>query len=217
MEFFIAFIIWGLICLGVAALAGSRGRSSFGFFLLSFVFSPLLGLIVVLVMSNLIEETAREAERRINDERREIDRKRDHEKQLESLRAVTASHPTRNPVQANEAAVNGSIADELNKLAALQERGILTFSEFDIQKSRLLGSSVNAIFSPPNESLSAIRIPANADLSESDSCKAALITAGCKVFSPSENMWEILDPSGVTRVIRSADDLKQLAQRYQTS
>ena len=215
MELFTVFVIWGLMCWGVAALAGTRGRSSFGFFLLSFAFSPLLGLIVVLVMKNLTEEAARETEKRREDDRREFDRTREHEKQLESLRVMTASQPSRNPVRAIEAGVTGSIADELTKLAALREKGILSPSEFDIQKGRLLGPSVEVSSAPPRESSSATRILANADLSTFDSCKAALISAGYRVSSPSDNTWEITDSVGVTRVVRSAQELKQLAQQYQ--
>ena len=217
MELFTVFVIWGLMCWGVAALAGARGRSSFGFFLLSFLFSPLLGLIVVLVMKNFTEEAAKDTERRRDDERREHDRKREHEKQLESLRAVTASQSSRNPAQAIETAVTGSVADELTKLAVLRDKGILTPAEFDTQKARLLGSSNDARPISPNESSSAISIPTTADLSTFDGCKSALISAGCRVSSPSDNTWEILDSAGVTRVVRSAQELKQLAQRYQGS
>ena len=216
MEFFTVFVIWGLMCWGVAALAGTRGRSSFGFFLLSFVFSPLLGLIVVLVMKNLTEETARETEKGREDERRELDRRREHEKQLESLRAVTASHPSR-PIQAIEPAGTGSIADELTKLAALRDKGILSPSEFDTQKARLLGHSLEARPTPTIGASAAINIPATTDLSTFDSCKSALIRAGCRVSSPSDDTWEILDSTGVTRVVRSALELQLFAQKYQSS
>jgi hypothetical protein len=143
VELFTVIVVWGLMCWGVAALAGSRGRSAFGFFLLSFFFSPLLGLIVVLVVKNLAEESAKESERRREDERREIDRKREHEKQLESLRAVTASQASRVPAQTLEPAVTRSLADELTKLAALRDKGILSSEEFEQQKKQLLGRTAS--------------------------------------------------------------------------
>ena len=141
MELFTVIVIWGLMSWGVAALAGSRGRSGFGFFLLSFVFSPLLGLIVVLVMKNLTAEAAKESERRSEEERRELDRKREHEKQLESLRAVTALQTAHAAAQAPELVVTRSIADEITKLAALRDKGILSSEEFEQQKKQLLSRS----------------------------------------------------------------------------
>ena len=143
MELFTVILVWGLMSWGVAALAGSRGRSAFGFFLLSFFFSPLLGLIVVLVMKNLTEENAKEYERRREDERRELDRKREHEKQLESLRAVTASQASHAPVQVAEPTTTHSLADELTKLAALRDKGILSIEEFEQQKKQLLERSTS--------------------------------------------------------------------------
>jgi hypothetical protein len=43
------FIVWLLFAALVGAIASSRGRSGFGFFLLSVVLSPLIGLIFVLL------------------------------------------------------------------------------------------------------------------------------------------------------------------------
>lgn len=135
MELFAVLVVWGLLSWGVAALATSRGRSGFGYFLLSFFLSPLLGLIVVLVTKDLALEAVRETDRRREEERRELDRKREHEKQLESLRAL-AVKPSPN-VDVGRASA-GSIADELQKLAALRDSGVLTSEEFDQQKRALL-------------------------------------------------------------------------------
>lgn len=73
------FLIWLLLAVGVGFLADSRGRSGFGFFFLSIVLSPLLGLIIVLVIRNPKDEEAKERLRR-----------EEHEKQLESIRAIAA-------------------------------------------------------------------------------------------------------------------------------
>jgi hypothetical protein len=129
----ILFLIWFLLSLGVAAIADTRGRSAFGYFLLSFFLSPLLGLIVVLISKDLAMEKARDIERRREEDQREQTRKRDHETQLESLR-VLASKPKQN----NEH-VAISIADELQKLATLRDNGVLTQDEFEQQKRALLG------------------------------------------------------------------------------
>lgn len=59
--------IWLVLCALVGSLANSRGRSGFGFFLLSAVLSPLLGVIVCLCMRNEkkhAEKLAQDAQRR---------------------------------------------------------------------------------------------------------------------------------------------------------
>lgn len=137
MEVFGFFVIWFVFCLGVGALADSRGRSGFGYFLLSFFLSPLLGLVIVLVTRNVKEEDAKDAWRRREEENREFDRKREHEKQLESLR-VLATTQQKLGGAAEAASPIGSVADELEKLASLRERGLLTPDEFEGQKRALL-------------------------------------------------------------------------------
>lgn len=118
-------IIWGCLGAGVGLLASSRGRSGFGFFLLSFFLSPLLGLIVVLVMSDLNVEAAKQRLR-----------EQEHERQLESIRAI-ANKPT--VVTApTTAAPSRSVADELLKLKSLRDQGVLTEDEFQTQKTSIL-------------------------------------------------------------------------------
>lgn len=137
---FIFLTVWAGLSWGVAELAISRGRSGVGFFFLSFLMSPLLALIVVLVMNNLVEENSQELKRRHEETRREIDRKRDHEKQLESLRALTVAQTGHASSQVIEPGARHSVADELIKLAALVDKGILSPEEFQQQKKQLLGS-----------------------------------------------------------------------------
>lgn len=45
--------LWLILAGGVAIIADSRGRSAFGFFVLSFLLSPLVGLIAVFVVKDL--------------------------------------------------------------------------------------------------------------------------------------------------------------------
>jgi hypothetical protein len=49
-------VFWLLLALVVAVAAGSRGRSGAGWFFLSVILSPLIGLILVLVLPNLRHE-----------------------------------------------------------------------------------------------------------------------------------------------------------------
>ena len=50
------FVFWLLLALAVAIAAGSRGRNGFGWFILSVLLSPLIGLILVLVLPNIRQE-----------------------------------------------------------------------------------------------------------------------------------------------------------------
>ena len=43
-------LIWPVLCFVVAFVAGERGRSGVGFFLLSFFLSPLIGLLVLIAL-----------------------------------------------------------------------------------------------------------------------------------------------------------------------
>jgi hypothetical protein len=52
----LALLVWLCFCILVGAVATSRGRSGFGWFLFSCVLSPLLGGIVVLLLTNLRSE-----------------------------------------------------------------------------------------------------------------------------------------------------------------
>ena len=121
--------VWLLLAGGVGFLADSRGRSGFGFFLLSTVLSPVLGLIVVLVMSNKIE-----------DEKKEQHRREEHERQVESIRAIATRSDGSASSFASGSSPTRSVADELVKLAELRDKGILSDSEFQAQKAALLAT-----------------------------------------------------------------------------
>lgn len=108
-----------------------------GFFLLSAVMSPLLGLIVVLVMR---DEKAAQAvvENRSREQFREgVVREQDHQRDLLSLKVLAGS--TGHAPTTTEAGVFPvSVGDELMKLADLRDKGILTEPEFQGQKAALL-------------------------------------------------------------------------------
>src|SRR5437867_839422 len=106
------FVVYFLLAIGVGALASSRGRSGLGYFLLSMLLSPLLGLIVVLVTSDLAEQAKKERLRR-----------EDHERQVESIKALAARAPVTQPT--NASGPSKSVADELAKLAELRDKGVL--------------------------------------------------------------------------------------------
>ena len=119
--------IWALLAIGVAVFADSRGRSGFGFFLLSIVLSPLLGLIIVLLTENKTKAAENAEKERL-----------EHERRLAEVKAITAA-----PVAAAAAMAKGgaSVADELKKLAELRDAGVLTEAEFQAQKAATMGIS----------------------------------------------------------------------------
>ncbi len=49
------FLFWFLFSVAVGIYAGNKGRSGFGFFLLSILLSPLLGLLFAAAAENLVE------------------------------------------------------------------------------------------------------------------------------------------------------------------
>lgn len=55
------FLLWAAFSVVVGIAASARGRSGFGWFLLSLVISPLIALILVLVMQNKAQATVPEA------------------------------------------------------------------------------------------------------------------------------------------------------------
>ena len=127
MEFIIL-VVWFLLSWGVGALASSRGRIGGGYFLLSFFTSPLLAVIVVMVIKDINEEN-----------KNNFRSAHEHEMHLESIKAIARSNSSNNP--SNDAGKPLSVADELSKLAALKEKGLLTEEEFSSQKQRLLANS----------------------------------------------------------------------------
>ena len=138
MELFILFIIWAALSWGVAALATSRGRSGVAFFFISFFTSPLLGLIIVLVMKNLTAQAEKDSARRAEDVAREKRRREEHELQLKSLRSLGATVSASAAGSAASLTAGFSLSNELEKLADLKARGILTETEFSEQKTALL-------------------------------------------------------------------------------
>lgn len=131
MEGAVLISLWLGLAAGVGFLANSRGRSGIGWFLFAVLLSPLIGLIIVLIMSNLVEEEAKERRRQ-----------QDHERQLESIRSlatVAKAAPAPAPTQPAAAKpTEVSVADELRKLGDLVAQGLLTQDEFQAQKARLL-------------------------------------------------------------------------------
>ena len=49
------FILWIVLCIVPAVIAGAKGRSGIGIFFLSLFLSPLIGIIVALVMEKNIQ------------------------------------------------------------------------------------------------------------------------------------------------------------------
>lgn len=135
MEVF--FVFWVVCAILVAILAISRGRSGIGYFLISVICSPILGLLIVLLTRNLTVEDEKEALRRQEQTAQLEAQRMEHEKHLESIRAISSSKPMPPP----ESTL--SVADEIRKLGDLKAAGLLTDAEFQDQKNKLF-SKTNA-------------------------------------------------------------------------
>lgn len=131
------------LCFGVGAYALSKGYVGWVFTILAILVSPLLIFIILALMKNKAEENARLADKQRLDEQDRENRKRDHEARMEELRMLTAAQKQRDQAAGGapgpaEAPGVVSIAGELEKLAALKDRGVLTEEEFAAQKAAIL-------------------------------------------------------------------------------
>lgn len=130
MELFIGWIILSGV---VAYIASSRGRLALDYFLISALLSPLIGLIILLTKSNLAEEM-----------RRTRIRREDQDRHIEELKSAQTLGP---PARAAGERTDSSplVADELEKLANLRDRGVLSEEEFQTRKSLLLRGEVQSV------------------------------------------------------------------------
>jgi phosphate/sulfate permease len=118
-------LIWIVLSLVVALVAESRGRTGFGFLVLSLLLSPLVGFLVVISVRNLAaEKRAKAAE-----EAREAAASKARQEEMQRQAVLIA--------EASKVGAT-SAADELEKLAALRDRGVITSAEFDERKARIL-------------------------------------------------------------------------------
>ena len=218
----IVVIAWLLFSVGVGFLASERGRSWVGWTLLSILTSPLLGVIIVLVIRDLKEEAS-------GREREEMR----HREQLAALvgsKAIGVSdrgnddrHWTQPKSLGEPAAATTTpllVADELEKLASLRDRGLLTEQEFGEQKARLLGHRATAAPIGSDQSNTALRsgrlTPSSltADVTSADKCVSTLISLGYRVTrpqGPEEDKWEIADPK--SHVVSHAYSFAQLQSK----
>lgn len=128
MDVFLIVFVWFFLSWGVGAFANSRGRSGIGFGLLSFFTSPLLGVIVVLIIKDINAENERDYRSAL-----------EHDRHLESVKAIARSNANHQPrIKHDNPKKSFSVADELSKLGALKEKGLLTEEEFSAQKRQLL-------------------------------------------------------------------------------
>lgn len=129
------FVFFWVVCSALVGWwASKRGRLWFDYLLFSLILSPLLAGFVLLVKPDLAKEAADKAAKNAEEARREQERQDDHERQLESIKALAKSVPSGGV----------SVADELAKLAKLRDEGVLTPDEFAAQKSALLAGSPTA-------------------------------------------------------------------------
>jgi phosphate/sulfate permease len=120
-----AVLVWIILSFVVALIAESRGRSGFGFLVLSLLLSPLVGFLVAISVRNLAAERRAKAA----EDAREAANAKARQEEMQRQTALLAEATKRS---------EHSAADELKKLAALRDDGILTQEEFESHKARIL-------------------------------------------------------------------------------
>jgi hypothetical protein len=104
---------WLLLAVLVGVFGSDRQIGFWGAFLLSLILSPLIGLIIVLFSAK--EEPAKP--------------------DTKTILLESKTDPTREPSVHTSGL---SVPEQLEKLLALKEKGILTEEEFQIQKGKIL-------------------------------------------------------------------------------
>lgn len=132
MEALFVVIAWVIIACAIGAWAESKGRNGFGYGAMSFLLSPLLPFIILLVVSDKKAEAAAEA-------RRSVERQQEHERHLEEIRALRAPQTPEPGPAPLPTAVAAGLAEELERVAKLRQDGLVTEEEFTALKRKLLG------------------------------------------------------------------------------
>ncbi len=127
MGFFFGWLIFSGV---VAYIASSRGRLAFDYFLISVLLSPLIGLVILLTKPNLTEEAKKTRLRR-----------EDQDWQIDAMKSTQGSAGHDEVSKLAPSAAGMLVADEIEKLASLLNKGALTDEEFQARKSLLLKQS----------------------------------------------------------------------------
>ena len=116
---------WIVVSAMVAVWADKRGRSGIGYFFLALLLSPIIASVVLLVAGDKRAMDAAEAARAWA-------QRNEHERHIESIKAIAATATSTQQVPV--------VSAELERLAALRDKGVLTQEEFSEQKRRLLAA-----------------------------------------------------------------------------
>lgn len=122
MEYIILIPIWLILCFLVSSLAKKKGRNGTEYFILAFIFSPLLALFFLLIAGDSdkkrLERVKQEEEIRTNI--RTADTGKD-------INTISTSHKYEN----------------LEKLGGLLEKGIISKEEFEKEKNNILSNNIS--------------------------------------------------------------------------
>ena len=120
--------VYIFFCFVVAIIGKSRSIGFAGGLFWSFFTTPVIGLVITLLSKNLVEEQRKEKEEEYKKELLFTQKK-----QQESL-----SRMANTPSGSTANAPSGSIVEEIEKLGAMKDKGLLTDEEFSKAKEKLL-------------------------------------------------------------------------------
>ena len=132
-------IIWGILALIVGAVAARKNRSFVGWFFAVFLISPIIAGVIVLTLSPL--PSFFEKKMKLLDD---IDRDEfyNFDKQMKNMDDNDKDefyNFDRKMRQLDEQQKGSDVADVIEKLYDLKQRGIITEAEFKAKKENLLG------------------------------------------------------------------------------
>lgn len=147
----IYFFIFLLLCLCVAFIGSYRKLGFVGAFLVSFIFSPIVGLIVTLFSKSLSVEKKEEELKRILKEEARLQRElkieqlkteRKLKKKIKKNKDILSERFYSNlDEEKNVSTTKYNYVDELFRLSNLKGEGIITENEFLLLKEKLINKN----------------------------------------------------------------------------
>ncbi|MCC5931055.1 MAG: SHOCT domain-containing protein [Cyclobacteriaceae bacterium] len=117
--FFFYILVWIVLCILVSSAAKRKGRDEISYFILSFLLSPLIAFLILLIAGD------------------------SESKKNEMINKNILIKKSENISQMNIDYNSSSTLESINKLGKLLDKGYITKEEFEIEKRKLLSTKSN--------------------------------------------------------------------------